>query len=159
MELLQKKLKLWKFDGNKKIVMDYDKKYVRHMPRCLECGDQIRYGRTDKKFCSEKCKAKHHNDLAKAGRSFKHKIIGIINRNYEILEEILWAGTESVDLLDLMAQGFVPDVVTSYRRKGKHDVYTCYDIKYIMTRTRLYSIMKIQNLSVNLPANTEMKDL
>ena len=139
--------------------MDDDKKYARHMPRCLECGDQIRYGRTDKKFCSERCKAKHHNDQAKAGRAFRHKVMGMLNRNYEILEEIIMSGADSVDLIDLMSLGFVPDMVTSYRRSGKHDHYTCYDIKYIMTSTRLFSIMKIQNLSVNLQAGTELKDL
>lgn len=139
--------------------MDDEKKYARHMPRCLECGDQIRYGRTDKKFCSERCKAKHHNDQAKAGRAFRHKVTGMLNRNYEILEEVIMSGADSVDLIDLMSLGFVPDMVTSYRRSGKHDHYTCYDIKYIMTSTRLFSIMKIQNLSVNLQAGTELKDL
>ncbi len=126
--------------------MDYDKKYVRHMPVCLECGDRIRYGRTDKKFCCEECKTRHHNNLAKAGRTFRHKILRVINRNYEILDELLRSGADSADLMELMAGGFVPGIVTSYRREGKHDVYTCFDIKYIMTRTRLYSIMKIQNL-------------
>ncbi len=130
--------------------MDYDKKYEKHRSLCLECGNVIRYGRTDKKFCCEECKTRHHNHIAKAGRSYRNKILATLNRNYEILEEVLKSGAESADLIGLMAMGFVPGVVTSYRKEGKHDVYTCFDIKYIMTRTRVYSIMKIQNLSLHL---------
>ncbi len=130
--------------------MDYDKKYVRTRPLCLECGNVIRYGRTDKKYCSDDCKTRHHNHIAKAGRSYRNRILATINKNYEILEEVLRTGAESADLMELMAMGFVPGVVTSYRKEGKHDTYTCFDIKYIMTRTRVYSIMKIQNLSVPL---------
>ena len=104
------------------------------------------------------CKTKHHNSQAKAARSFKNKVIALINRNYEILDALLKDGADSVDLMDLMTMGFVPGMVTSYRRSGKHDVFICYDIKYIMTRTRVYSIMKIHNLSVNLQVGTEIKD-
>lgn len=134
--------------------MEY-KKYIRRMPVCLECGSQIRYGRTDKKFCCEDCKNRHHNAQAKAGRSFRHKVIALINRNYEILDELLREGLDSADLVDLETLGFSPGIVTSYRHIGKHDVYTCYDIKYIMTRTKISSLMKIKNLSVNLQIGTE----
>ncbi len=129
--------------------MDYYKKQ-KHRSLCLECGNVIRYGRTDKKYCCEDCRTKHHNDMAKAGRSYRHKILAIINRNYEILDEILRSGSESADLIELMALGFVPGIMTSCCKEGKHDVCTCFDIKYIMTRTRVYSLMKIQNLSVHL---------
>lgn len=151
--------KLRKFAFEKNDHMEYGKKFVRHISRCLECGDQIRYGRTDKKFCCEECKARHHNNMAKAARAARNKILAMINRNYDILDELLEAGKSSADLLELTASGFTPSAVTSYRRSGKHDEFTCYDIRYFMTRTRLFSIMKIQNLSVNLRFGTELKDL
>lgn len=125
--------------------MEY-KKYERHMPRCLECGDQIRYGRTDKKFCCERCKSKFHNAQMKSTKAYRTKINSILGRNYDLLDEIVKSGHDSVQLIDIMARGFVPGVVTSYHRVGKHDVFNCYDIKYIMTGTRLFSIVKIQNL-------------
>lgn len=137
--------------------MEY-KKFIRKMPVCLECGDQIRYGRSDKKFCCEDCKIKHYNNRMKATRSFKNKVISIINRNYEVLDALLRDGVDSADLVDLMTMGFVPGVVTSYKRTGKHDMFTCYDIKYIMTGTRIYSLMKINNLSVNLQTFTKKED-
>ena len=138
-------------------IVEY-KKHIRKMPVCLECGNQIRYGRTDKKFCCEDCKSRHHNTQARAARSFRNKIISIINRNYDILDALIREGTESVDLVDLVSVGFVPGIITSYRRSGRHDVFTCYDIKYIMTGTRVYSLMKINILSVNLQVGTELKD-
>jgi Na+-transporting NADH:ubiquinone oxidoreductase subunit NqrB len=138
-------------------IVEY-KKYIRKMPVCLECGNQIRYGRTDKKFCCDDCKTRHHNSRAKAARSFKSKVLALINRNYEILDALVKDGVDSVELMDLMTMGFVPGMMTSYRRSGKHDVFTCYDIKYIMTSTRVYSIMKIHNLSVNLQVVTEAND-
>ncbi len=137
--------------------MDYDLN-KRKQAHCLECGDTIRYGRTDKKFCCDECKTRHYNNIAKAGRTLRNKVIAAINRNYDILETLLRSGADSADIVDLTSMGFVPGVSTSYRRSGKRDVYTCYDIKYVMTATRVYSIMKIKNLSVNLQIGTELKD-
>lgn len=134
--------------------MEY-KEDIRKQAHCLECGDKIRYGRTDKKFCCEECKTRHYNNLAKAGRAFRNKVIAIINRNYEILEALLREGKDSAELVDLVTIGFVPGMATSCRHISKHDVYTCYDIKYIMTGTRVYSIMKIKKLSVNLQIGNE----
>ena len=110
----------------------------------------------DASICSPRSKISclsFHN-----GSGFRTKVIAIIGRNYDILDALLREGTESVDLMDLLAMGFVPGMVTSYRKSGKHDVFACYDIKYIMTGSRVYSIMKINNLSVNLQVGTELKD-
>ena len=125
--------------------MEY-KKHERNMPHCLECGDRIRYGRSDKKFCCDDCKTKYHNDQARKGRAYRLKVDGPIRKNYEILDEIIHEGRASADLGELMLKGFSPGMGTSFRRCGKHDVYGCYDIKYIMSTTRLFSIMKIENL-------------
>ena len=121
------------------------KKFERHIPVCLECGDKIRYGRTDKKFCCDECRSRHNNALAKNGRAFRRRMLSILYKNYEVLEAMIKADVDSVDMIDLIAMGFTPSVVTSYRRNGRHDEFSCFDIKFIMTRTRVYSISKIQN--------------
>ncbi len=141
---------LLKFARSKMFFMDYGGKYVKHRSLCLECGNVIRYGRTDKKFCCEDCKTKHHNYQAKAGRVFRTKILKVLDKNYGILDDLLRSGEDSADLAALKAVGFMPGVVTSFAKAGKHNVFTCYDIKYIMTETRVYSLVKIQNLSVHL---------
>lgn len=121
------------------------KKYERHMPVCLECGDKIRYGRADKKYCCEECRTRHHNALARSGRSFRRRVMRLLARNYDVLSSLVKADVESIGLTELISMGFTPSMVTSYRKCGKHNEYTCFDIKFIMTGTRIYSISKIQN--------------
>ena len=77
--------------------------------------------------------------------------------NYQILEKLLQAEVDSIDLIDVVTMGFAPGVVTSYRRLGKHDEFGCFDIRYIMTGTRIYSISKLENVSLNLQIRTEKK--
>ena len=134
--------------------MEY-KSVIRKMPVCLECGDKIRYGRTDKKFCCEDCRTRHHNRLTKYGRTFKRKILRVLDRNYDILDALIRSDTGSAGMTDLIAQGFVPDVMTSHRRLRRHDECSCFDIKYIMTPTRISSISKIQNVSLPLHSGIE----
>ena len=70
--------------------------------------------------------------------------------NYQILDNLFRIGILSIDLIDATSMGFVPGMVTSYRRVGKHDEFFCFDIKYIMTNMRIYSISKLENVSLPL---------
>ena len=117
------------------------------MPVCLECGDKIRYGRADKKFCCDNCRTKYNNEQIKSSRTYRRRILGALDRNYEILEDLLKSDVTSIELIDLEGLGFCPGLMTSYCKQCKHDEYSCFDIKYIMTPTRVYSIKKI---SLNL---------
>ena len=72
-------------------------------------------------------------------------MIGTLSRNYEILDNLVRTDVDSADLMSLVSMGFVPYIMTSYRKCGKHDECSCFDIRYIMTRTRIYSISKIEN--------------
>ena len=137
--------------------MEYDKKVVRHMPKCLHCGDRITYGRMDKKFCCDDCRNRHYNEQNKAARSYRRKVIAQLTVNYEILDSLFRAGIYSIDLMDAATMGFAPGMITSCRRVGRHDEYCCFDIKYIMTSTRIYSISKLENVSLNLQVVTEAK--
>lgn len=129
--------------------MDYDKE-IRHRARCLHCGDKIRYGRADKKFCSDDCRASHHNEALKESRSFRRRVLARLEHNHDVLMHLMEAGVESCPLMELSSQGFSPDLMTSCRKVGKHMEYSCFEIKYIMTESRIYSISKIQNVSLNL---------
>lgn len=128
----------------------------RKMPVCLECGDKIRYGRTDKKFCCDGCRMKYHHEQVKSSKMYRRRILAILTRNYDILENLLKSEVTTVDLFDLEGLGFIPGVVTSYRKVNKHDEYTCFDIKYIMTPSRVTSIKKI---SLNLRDRKNTKRL
>ena len=123
--------------------MDYSKRLPRNTPRCLECGDKISYGRSDKKFCCEDCKNRHHNHKTRSSRSVKRKIVSALERNYDILEGFVKAGEETVKLSEVMALGFNPGYATSFRKVGHHQMYECFDITYVMTASRLCAISKI----------------
>ena len=129
--------------------MENEKKN-REVAKCLHCGDKIRYGRTDKKFCCEECRNMHYNDKSKGSRLFRRRILSLLSVNYDILTEMWRSGTDSMDLADLQMAGFTPGVFTSFQRRGTHNEYSCFDMRYIMTATRIYSVSKIQNVSLNL---------
>ena len=84
--------------------MDY-KKWQRNIPVCLECGDKIRYGRTDKKFCCDECRNRHYNSKLKEGRAYRRKVLAILQKNYDLLDELLKSGVDSADFADLVTLG------------------------------------------------------
>ena len=135
--------------------MEY-KKWERRMPVCLECGDKIRYGRKDKKFCCDECKNRHNNKMAKFSRANRRKVMAMLTKNYMILDQMLRSGIASVEITDLISEGFVPDCVTGFHKnRFQAHEYSCFDIKYKMTDSRVYSISKIRNVSLNLPVDME----
>ena len=135
--------------------MEYAKR-VKKMPVCLECGDKIKYGRSDKKFCCEECKNRHNNKMARYSRANRRKIMAMLTRNYGILEQMIRSGIKSAEITDLVSEGFVPDCVTGFHKnRFQAHEYSCFDIKYKMTDSRVYSISKIRNVSLTLQVNTE----
>lgn len=122
-------------------------KLERKAPVCLKCGDKIRYGRSDKKFCCEDCRVSYNNEVARSGRGYRRRVLKILLKNYDILEGIMKDGLTTVDLVDLASMGFVPGIVTSYHKVRGHNEYACFDIKFKMTESRIYGITKI---SLNL---------
>lgn len=130
--------------------MNYAKKAQRYSSRCLECGDAIVYGRTDKKFCCDDCRNKHHNHQARSGRTIRRRVMAILERNHEVLEACIRSGVESMSMSEAVVMGFTPSYATAFRKSRNRMLYECFDISYIMTPGRLYSISKIQNLSLTL---------
>lgn len=137
--------------------MDYNKKRERSIPVCLECGDKIKYGRTDKKFCCDDCRNRHYNGKLKEARAYRRKVLSLLERNYELLDELLKKGIDSADFVNLVTLGFTPDAVTFYHRSRRHDEFACFDIKYKMSESRIYSISKIQNVYLPLQADEVLK--
>ncbi len=133
-------------------------KYVRKLrtaPRCLHCGEKISYGRSDKKYCCEDCRVEHNNSLVREGKAFRRRVLAQLSANYDLLATVLQSGADTILMADIVSMGFAPSVLTSYRRVGKHIEYGCFDIKYRMTPFKIYSIYKIQNVSLNLHVDIE----
>lgn len=113
---------------------------------CLECGDKIVYGREGRKFCSETCKNKYHNDRQHRKRAVQVKVITALAQNYRVLESLIAAGVTSMGLMEIVRMGFNDEYATSYRRIKGRDVLRCFDIQYCQTPSR---IMKITRVDLN----------
>lgn len=110
---------------------------------CLECGGEIVYGRSGRKFCSQQCKNLYHNRQHHYRRSVKLMVTGALEKNYEILERLLKADITSVSLGDLSQMGYNKEFMTSYHKISGHDECRCYDIKYYCTSTRIFNIQRV----------------
>lgn len=109
---------------------------------CLECGTVIR-GRTDKHFCSARCKNAFHNRTMQERRRLRTQIIAALSVNYTVLEALLSKGETAAGLYELSEQGFNPAYITAHRRgRFKHDEYACFDIWYYRTDTRIFNVRR-----------------
>lgn len=108
--------------------------------RCLECGDELPYGRKDKKFCSPSCKNKWHYHSRPWVDALKLRTRSVLDKNYSILEALLESGVTSIDIPDLAQMGYNFDCVTSYHKVRNRDEYRCYDIKYCMSASRVFKL-------------------
>ena len=122
--------------------------------RCLECGDDITYGRKGRKFCCDRCKNTWHNRKTRGTRLAKARVMTMLNRNYSILNGILEAGETSAGVEQLNRMGFNFGYCTSYHKIRRHDEYVCFDIKFTLIGSEVVSIRKLPLVSLKDIGNT-----
>ena len=114
----------------------------RPQVHCLECGDEIGYGRPDRKFCSDKCRNRYHNRRNNPVSSARIKALNAIEKNYGILTTMLACGVSSASLTELEAAGFNPSSCSSCARCGCHLELRCFDLSYLMSSSRIFRLKK-----------------
>ena len=124
--------------------MEYQVKKTRRST-CLECGQPLHYGRTDKKFCSDSCKNRYHNQQTNQYLKLHSKIIHALDKNHRILSHCISNGLTSVSLGDAIQWGFNPDFVTGVDRSRLRTEYRCFDIKYLKSDSHLYNIRQLED--------------
>ena len=107
------------------------------LPYCLECGDPLPYGRKDRKYCSPSCKNRHHNREARQWRFRYASVIGILEKNHEILRHLIQIGVRSIPKVELVQLGYRMGYVTSSGRIGRRTVCRCFDIVFTDMETRI----------------------
>lgn len=110
---------------------------------CLECGEQILDGRTDKLYCSSVCRHRHYYKMEQKDIETRFSTIDVLDRNHKILSELIRKKVESIELSALMFRGFSPEFMTCCRRKARYSECGCYDIVYNQNASRIFSITKI----------------
>lgn len=112
--------------------------------RCMECGREIT-GRPDKKFCNRTCKNAYNNRLHCNFARCRKETVHALDRNYEILSQVLALGAKSARIEGLCKLGFSPQMVCSHRKgENGHNEYSCYDIVYHQTGMKIFNLRKVE---------------
>lgn len=121
------------------------------LPRCLNCGEVISLGegRPDRKFCSNECKNAFHNANRKISRQHYHdRIYRVLEANCAILKHLLAMGVTSIDRRTLRELHFNQEFTTSYSKIGHRCHYTCFEMHYDLTPTRVINIENILDMQL-----------
>jgi len=108
---------------------------------CKECGDEI-YGRRDKQFCSDHCRATHNNNLNADITGFIRRINYTIRKNRNILYGLNPAGKARVHKMKLVDSGFNFDYYTNvYKTRSGKTYYFCYDQGYLELEDEYFALV------------------
>ena len=110
---------------------------------CLNCGKKL-IGRTDKKYCNNRCRNSYHN-RQKGHRDFQVRRINyILGKNRRILREFdpgynaTWVHRD-----DLINRGFDFSFVTEVREiQEGNTYYFCYDYGYYLKDNGYCTLIK-----------------
>ena len=95
--------------------------------KCIECEKEFT-GRSDKKFCSDQCRASFNNRKQSEEEKLITKVNRVLRKNRSILKRINPNGNSTVDKSFLQEQGFNEKYFTNiYRTKAGTTYYYCYD--------------------------------
>lgn len=113
--------------------------------KCLQCGNDMGYGRSDRKFCCEVCKNRYNNSRRYVHSAYKEKINRELEKNYSILVSLVKMGIDQVPLGEAQSMGFNTHLVTAVTRTGRRPVfnYFCYDISFKISESRIFNIQRI----------------
>ena len=89
---------------------------------CLNCDHKI-IGRIDKKFCSDDCRVRYHNELNREVNSVANTINRILLKNRKILAYFCNRGKTTLPLLSVVAKGFNLNYFTHTYQIGKDNLY------------------------------------
>lgn len=111
---------------------------------CLECGTPLAWGsRSDKKFCCDQCKYTYHNRNRVYRHQCKTKVNNILERNYKILSDLVKMEIDQIPVAQAVSMGFSPSFGTSFAHIGTYIEYTCYDIAYRASATKIFNIHRM----------------
>ena len=116
--------------------------------RCLECGNELGYGRSDRKFCCAQCRYDYHNMRTRPVRASRGMVTKAVERNYSILSGLFRDGVRKVSRAQLQDMGFDFSHVTTVTYLGKGIELGIYDIRF---RQMEKGIVGIRKESLSLP--------
>ncbi len=101
------------------------------MKKCPVCEIEIK-GRSDKKYCSLKCKSADQYQKHKREEVLYHVIDKQLKINRKLLKAYNKSGLSSIRKTKLIAEGFNPNYFTHYWKSSKGEVYLfCYEYGFL----------------------------
>lgn len=89
---------------------------------CPVCGSKVR-GRTDKIFCSTKCRSINQYENRQETEAFYLKVDRQLKINRKILKKYNRSGLTTIRSSELIKEGFDPKFFTHFWKNKKGDVY------------------------------------
>ena len=112
--------------------------------RCLNCQSYLK-GRSDRKFCSLKCKNNWHNTKNSQNSRLFRTVDNQLHKNREILREHydLTGGAGFVPVLPLYRQGFIQDFFTGsiYLDETGEKFSVVYDFAFLVNHQNEIKIL------------------
>lgn len=127
------------------------KMYFKHAP-CPTCNGLV-LGRSDKRFCSIKCKNEHHR-IARI--QLKSRFVNIqkrIRRNLAILEGILGPTAQGMNIHKdaLFQYGFDMGICTNFINRSDENWLELGDYQYSLSSKGIVTVERMKKLSVFMP--------
>ena len=102
--------------------------------KCPVCGTLLK-GRSDKKYCSVKCKSIHQYEQRQETETFFLKVDRQLKINRKLLKRYNNSGFTTIRRSELITQGFDPKFFTHYWKNKKGEVYLfVYEYGFLGTR-------------------------
>lgn len=100
---------------------------------CLNCGEEIKKGRADRKFCDEGCKNEYHNNQKGNARQEILRIEKALKKNLQILKKVLGTKKEEIlkrETLDKMGYNFKYHTHHEISTMKNYEYTFCYNYGY-----------------------------
>ena len=102
--------------------------------RCPICGSPVK-GRSDKLFCSTKCKSINQYENRRENEKFYLRVDRQLKVNRKLLKRYNRSGFTTIRKSELIGEGFDPKFFTHYWKNKKGDVYLfCYDYGFLFLK-------------------------
>ena len=123
----------------------------QHEP-CPVCKSAV-HGRIDKRYCSTKCKNKHHNTSRRMNKPMTMEVNRQLLRNLTVLEGLLMDDSAFLRIHQtaLVRLGFVVESVTGFQIKGRTVVHYCYHFAYTISNDGIVNVRRLDKVNTVLP--------
>ena len=103
---------------------------------CPICGNQVK-GRSDKKFCSQKCRSINQYEKRTVEEAFYLKVDRQLKVNRKLLKKYNRSGHTTIRKEQLVSDGFDPKFFTHYWKNQKGEVYLfVYEYGFLQKKLR-----------------------